>query len=73
MKSDIERPRANIRIASRKSGTSLRDIAAQRLKLTPPKPDHLEFLLELGYVEMRDDTSAFGHRILTWPAETGPR
>jgi hypothetical protein len=34
---------------------TLRDIVAQRLKLTPPKPDHLQTLLELGYVEMLDD------------------
>jgi hypothetical protein len=35
---------------------TLRDIIAQRLKLTPPQPDHLQTLLELGYVEMQGDT-----------------
>jgi hypothetical protein len=33
---------------------TLRDIVAQRLKLTPPKDDDLHTLMELGLVEMRD-------------------
>ncbi len=35
---------------------ALRDIVAKRLKLTPVKPDDLQTLLDLGFVEMRDDT-----------------
>jgi hypothetical protein len=34
---------------------ALRDIAAKRLKLTPLKDADLQTLLELGFVEMRDD------------------
>ncbi len=33
---------------------AMRDIVANRLKLTPLKPEDLETLLELGFVEMRD-------------------
>jgi hypothetical protein len=33
---------------------ALRDIVAQRLKLTPLKQDDLQTLIELGFVEMRD-------------------
>jgi len=33
---------------------ALRDIVAQRLKLTPLKQDDLQTLLELGFVEMQD-------------------
>jgi hypothetical protein len=33
---------------------ALRDIVAQRLKLTPLKEDDLQTLIELGFVEMRD-------------------
>jgi hypothetical protein len=33
---------------------ALRDIVAKRLKLTPPKEDDLQTLIELGLVEMRD-------------------
>jgi hypothetical protein len=33
---------------------AMRDIVANRLKLTPLKQDDLETLLELGFVEMRD-------------------
>ena len=33
---------------------AMRDIVADRLKLTPVKPDDLQMLLELGFVEMRD-------------------
>jgi hypothetical protein len=33
---------------------AMRDIVADRLKLTPLKPDDLQMLLELGFVEMRD-------------------
>lgn len=33
---------------------AMRDIVANRLKLTPLKPDDLQTLLELGFVEMRD-------------------
>jgi hypothetical protein len=37
---------------------ALRDIAAQRLKLTPLKDDDLQTLMELGLVEMRDGAPA---------------
>jgi len=33
---------------------AMRDIVANRLKLTPLKEDDLQTLLELGFVEMRD-------------------
>ena len=33
---------------------AVRDIVANRLKLTPLKEDDLQTLLELGFVEMRD-------------------
>jgi hypothetical protein len=33
---------------------AMRDIVADRLKWTPLKPDDLQMLLELGFVEMRD-------------------
>jgi len=33
---------------------ALRDIVAQRTRLLPVKPDHLQTLLDLGMVEMRD-------------------
>ena len=33
---------------------AMRDIVANRLKLTPLKPDDLQTLLELGFVEMHD-------------------
>jgi hypothetical protein len=33
---------------------AMRDIVANRLKLTPLKQDDLQTLLELGFVEMRD-------------------
>ncbi|MEA2883149.1 MAG: hypothetical protein QOH32_2405 [Bradyrhizobium sp.] len=33
---------------------AMRDILANRLKLTPLRQDHLQTLLELGFVEMRD-------------------
>jgi hypothetical protein len=36
----------------------LRDIAAKRLKLAPPKEDDLQTLIELGLVEMRDGAPA---------------
>jgi hypothetical protein len=35
---------------------ALRDIVAERLKLSPLKDDDLQTLLELGFVEMRDGT-----------------
>jgi hypothetical protein len=34
---------------------ALRDIVAKRTRLTPPKDDELQTLLDLGLVEMRDD------------------
>jgi hypothetical protein len=34
---------------------ALRDIVAKRTKLSPPKDDELQTLLDLGLVEMRDD------------------
>jgi hypothetical protein len=34
---------------------ALRDIVAKRLKLAPLKQDDLQTLIELGFVEMRDD------------------
>src|SRR3954463_11576224 len=34
---------------------ALRDIVAERTRLTPPKDDELQTLLDLGLVEMRDD------------------
>jgi hypothetical protein len=37
---------------------ALRDIVAQRTRLTPPKDDELQTLLDLGLVEMRDDQPA---------------
>jgi hypothetical protein len=33
---------------------AMRDIVANRLKLTPLKQDDLQALLDIGYVEMRD-------------------
>jgi hypothetical protein len=33
----------------------LRDIRANRLKLSPPEPDDLKTLLNMGYIEMRDE------------------
>jgi hypothetical protein len=33
---------------------ALRDIIAQRLKLTPLNEDDLQTLMELGFVELRD-------------------
>jgi hypothetical protein len=33
---------------------ALRDIVAQRLKLTPLNEDDLQTLIELGFVELRD-------------------
>ena len=33
---------------------AMRDIVANRLKLTPLRQDDLQTLLELGFVEMRD-------------------
>jgi hypothetical protein len=51
----IDRPLANFdlekAIALR---WALRDIAAQRLKLTPLKEEDLQTLIDLGFVEMRD-------------------
>jgi hypothetical protein len=34
---------------------ALRDIRAKREKLTPIDPQHLQTLIEMGLVEMRDD------------------
>jgi hypothetical protein len=34
---------------------ALRDIVAKRLKLAPLKQDDLQTLIELGFVELRDD------------------
>ena len=34
---------------------TLKDIIAKRWMLTPPNPEHLARLIELGLVEMRDD------------------
>jgi len=34
---------------------ALRDIVAKRLKLAPLKQDDLQTLIELGFVEMRDE------------------
>jgi hypothetical protein len=34
---------------------ALRDIVAERTRLSPPKDDELQTLLDLGFVEMRDD------------------
>jgi hypothetical protein len=34
---------------------ALRDIRAKRGKLTPIDPDHLQTLIGMGLVEMRDD------------------
>ncbi len=46
---------------------TLRDIKAKRTRLLPVDPDHLGELIDLGFVELRDDvpvvTSA-GHQIL---------
>lgn len=39
----------------------LRDIKGSRLKLSPPSGDDLRILIDMGYVEMRDD----------WPVVTG--
>lgn len=33
---------------------ALRDIVAERTRLLPVKPDHLQTLLDLGMVEMRE-------------------
>ena len=33
----------------------LRDIKGNRLKLSPPSGDDLQTLIDMGYVEMRDD------------------
>ncbi|MEH2506661.1 hypothetical protein V1290_005472 [Bradyrhizobium sp. AZCC 1578] len=46
---------------------ALRDIKAKRTKLTPPNPDDLKTLIEMGLVEMRDDVPVLtneGHRAL---------
>jgi hypothetical protein len=52
-----ERPLANFELEEAIAlRWTLRDIVAQRLKLTPPKQDHLQILLDLGYVELRDGT-----------------
>jgi hypothetical protein len=37
---------------------AMRDIVANRLKLTPLRQDDLQTLLELGFVEMRDGVPA---------------
>jgi hypothetical protein len=45
---------------------TLRDIKAKRT-LLPVEPDHLRELLDLGYVEMRDDAPVLtnaGHQVL---------
>ena len=34
---------------------ALRDIKGKRLKLTPVDPNDLRTLIEMGYVEMKDD------------------
>ena len=34
---------------------ALRDILSNRLKLTPVRSDDMRTLIELGFVEMRDD------------------
>ena len=36
-------------------GWVLRDIKGSRLKLTPPSQEELRTLIDIGYVEMRDD------------------
>ena len=46
---------------------ALRDIKAKRTKLTPVSPSDLKTLLEMGLVEMRDDTPLLtneGHQAL---------
>ena len=37
---------------------ALRDIEAKRLKWTPVNPDDLRILIDMGYVEMKDDEPA---------------
>ena len=53
----VERPLANFdleqAIALR---WALRDILGSRLKLSPLKDDDLRTLIDLGFVEMRDDS-----------------
>jgi hypothetical protein len=34
---------------------ALRDIRGKRLKLTPADPNDLRILIDMGYVEMKDD------------------
>ncbi len=48
---------------------ALRDIKAERTKLSPVRPDDLRMLAELGLIEMRDDEPVLtneGHRALDW-------
>jgi hypothetical protein len=51
-----ERPLANFNLEKAIAlRWALRDIVAKRTKLSPPKDDDLQTLLELGLVEMQDD------------------
>lgn len=46
---------------------TLRDIKAMRTRLLPVEPDHLRELIELGLVELRDDSPVItnaGHQVL---------
>ena len=46
---------------------TLRDIKAKRTQLLPVDPDHLRELLDLGFVEMRNDVPVVtnaGHQVL---------
>ena len=52
-----ERPLANFDLETAIAlRWALRDILGNRLKLSPLRDDHLRTLIELGLVEMRDDT-----------------
>ena len=47
----------------------LRDIKANRTKLSPVSPDDLQTLIEMGLVEMRDELALLtneGERALDW-------
>ena len=47
----------------------MRDIKAKRTKLSPVNQDDLRTLIEMGLVEMRNDSPALtneGHRAIDW-------
>ncbi len=55
----MDRPLANFELEKAIAlRWALRDILAERLKLTPLKDEDLQTLLELGFVEMRDGAPA---------------